>query len=112
MGRKGKTREGKLVGFDGSRERSGISKGRVEEEFELQRISSAVAVSAAEGVEGGYTGRSATRGRQERVRRVRDPRCFVRDRLRRQGGKRCELSQQLSAQLGGFISIGTICCAK
>lgn len=37
---------------------------------------------------------------------------FVWDRLLRQGGGCRELSQQLSAQLGGFISIGTICCAK
>jgi len=29
----------------------------------------------------------------------------------REGGRR-ELSRQLSAQPGGFISIGTICCAK
>ena len=86
-------------------------------EFELQRISSVVALVLArsgEGIGGDSTRKIGGKGVDNRG-------CgsvWIRARLRAEStaeaGRRTtrELSQQLSAQLGGFISIGTICCAK
>lgn len=86
----------------------------MEKEFELRRIRLAVVVRFERG-EGDWRGSKEGRiegGRQERV-RIRARLRFAWNRLWRyrvEDGR--ELSQQLSAQLAGFISIGTICRAK
>lgn len=83
----------------------------MEKEFELRRIRLAVAVvvrwtGGLAGIEGGED------RRQERVRVGADSR--AESTVEKEIGWRTgsELSQQLSAQLAGFISIGTICRAK
>lgn len=78
----------------------------MEKEFELRRIRLAVVVRWTQGLAGrigeggrcGFARGFASRGID----------CGEGDRV--EDGR--ELSQQLSAQLAGFISIGTICRAK